>query len=231
MTMRHPDGMHKLALAALIATSALVIIAATVWGIRLFTMSRNQTVTQSTNPANYALGGFPMTGNLAPDFTLTDQFGHQVTLSSLRGREVVLSFIDSRCKTLCPLTATIMYDARVRLGSSAASRVTLVAVNANPAATSVAVVQAWSINHGMLHQWLFLTGTAQQLQSVYHLYNVYVQVSSNELVEHDPILFIIDAQGHERLYFETLDSNSKSDLSSEEVGLEAGMRQWLPQPR
>jgi cytochrome oxidase Cu insertion factor (SCO1/SenC/PrrC family) len=231
MIMQHPGGMQKLARAALIATSALVIIAATVWGIRLFTMSRNQTVTQSTNPANYALGGFPMTGNLAPDFTLTDQFGHQVTLSSLRGREVVLSFIDSRCKTLCPLTANIMYDARVRLGSSAASRVALVAVNANPAATSVAVVQAWSINHGMLHQWLFLTGTAQQLQSVYHLYNVYVQVSSNELVEHDPILFIIDAQGHERLYFETLDSNSKSDLSSEEVGLEAGMRQWLPQPR
>jgi cytochrome oxidase Cu insertion factor (SCO1/SenC/PrrC family) len=228
MIMQHPDSMQKLARAALIATSALVIIAATVWGIRLFTMSRNQTVAQSTNPANYALGGFPMTGNLAPDFTLTDQFGHQVTLSSLRGREVVLSFIDSRCKTLCPLTANIMYDARLRLGSSAASRVALVAVNANPAATSVAVVQAWSINHGMLHQWLFLTGTAQQLQSVYHLYNVYVQVSSNELVEHDPILFIIDAQGHERLYFETLDSNSKSDLSSEEVGLEAGMRQWLP---
>jgi len=194
-------------------------------------MSRNQTVTQSTNPANYAIGGFPMTGNLAPDFTLTDQLGHSVTLSSLRGHEVVLSFIDARCKTLCPLTAQIMYDARVRLGPSAASRVELVAVNANPTATSITAVQAWSINHGMLHQWLFLTGTAQQLQSVYHVYNVYVQVSSNELVEHDPIMFIIDAQGHERLYFETLDSSSKSDLSSEEIGLEAGMRQWLPQPQ
>ena len=37
--MRHPDGMHKLALVALIATSTLVIIAGTAWGIRLFTMS------------------------------------------------------------------------------------------------------------------------------------------------------------------------------------------------
>ncbi len=229
--MRHPDGMQKVARAAFIATSALVIIAATVWGIRLFTMSRNQAVTQSTNPANYAVGGFPMTGNLAPDFALIDQFGHPVTLSSLRGHEVVLAFIDSRCTSLCPLTAQIMYDAKVQLGSSAASRVALVAVNANPTATSIAVVQAWSINHGMLHQWLFLTGTAQQLQSVYRLYNVYVQVSSNGLVEHDPIMFIIDAQGHERLYFETLDSNSQSDLKSQEIGLEAGMRQWLPQPQ
>jgi cytochrome oxidase Cu insertion factor (SCO1/SenC/PrrC family) len=229
--MQHPDSMQKLARAVLIATSTLVIIAGAVWGIRLFAMSRNQAATQSTNPANYPIGGFPMTGNLAPDFTLTDQFGHTVTLSSLRGHEVVLAFIDARCKTLCPLTAQIMYDARVKLGSSAASRVELVAVNANPTATGVPEVQAWSINHGMLHQWVFLTGSAQQLQSVYHVYNVYVQVSSNDLVEHDPIMFIIDAQGHERLYFETLDSNSQSDLKSQEIGLEAGMRQWLPQPQ
>src|SRR6266576_7115256 len=227
MIMRHPDGMQKLTLATYIATTALVIITATVWGSWLFAKSHNQTVTQSTNPANYAIGGFPMTGNLAPDFKLTDQFGHSVTLSSLRGHEIVLAFIDSRCKTLCPLTAQIMYDAKAQLGSSASSRVDLVAVNANPTATSIPEVQAWSINHGMLHQWLFLTGTAQQLQSVYHVYNVYVQVSSNESVEHDPIMFIIDPQGHERLYFETLESNSQSDVKSQEIGLESGMRQWL----
>jgi cytochrome oxidase Cu insertion factor (SCO1/SenC/PrrC family) len=227
--MRYPEGMLKLALAALIATSALVIFAGAVLGIRLLAMSRNQAAAQSTNPANYPIGGFPMAGNLAPDFTLTDQFGHPVTLSSLRGHEVVLAFIDSRCKTLCPLTSTIMYNAKAQLTSSAASQVQLVAVNANPSATSVATVQSWSISHGMLHQWLFLTGATQQLQSVYHMYNVYVQVNSNELVEHDPILFIIDAKGHERLYFETLDSNSQSDVKSQEVGLEAGMRQWLPQ--
>jgi cytochrome oxidase Cu insertion factor (SCO1/SenC/PrrC family) len=230
MTVQHPDGSQKLTLAAFLATTALVIITATVWGIRLFALSHNQAVKQPTNPANYAIGGFPMTGKLAPDFKLTDQFGHSVTLSSLRGHEVVLAFIDSRCKTLCPLTAQIMYDARARLGASVASQIELVAVNANPTATSVVAVQAWSIAHGLLHQWLFLTGTAQQLWSVYHSYNVYVQVSSGGLVAHDPITFIIDAQGHERLYFETLDSNDKTDLNDQVIGLEAGMRQWLPQP-
>ena len=226
--MRHPDGMQKLTLAAYIATTALVIITATVWGIRLFAMSHNQTVTQSTNPANYAIGGFPMTGDLAPDFKLTDQFGHSVALSSLRGHEVVLAFIDSRCKTLCPLTAQIMYDAKVALGASAAGRVELVAINANPTATSIAAVQAWSIAHGMLHQWLFLTGTAKQLQSVYRQYNIYDQVDASGAVVHDSLMLIIDANGRERLYFETLNSNSQADLGSEESGLEAGMRQWLP---
>lgn len=227
--MLHPDGIHKLARAALIATSALVIIAAIIWGVRLFAMSRSQVATSSTNPANYAIGGFPMSGNLAPDFRLTDQFGHSFTLSSLRGHEVVLAFIDARCKTLCPLTAQIMYYAKSQLSASAASQVDLVAVNANPTATSVTEVQSWSIQHGMLHQWEFVTGTAQQLNAVYHLYNVYVQVSSNDLVEHDPITFIIDANGHERLYYETLDSNAQADLKDQEIGLEDGMRQWLPQ--
>jgi len=230
MTMRHPDGLQKLTLAAFLATTALVIITATVWGIRLFALSRNQAVTQSTNPANYAIGGFPMSGKLAPDFTLTDQFGHSVTLSSLRGHEVVLAFIDSRCKTLCPLTAEIMYDAKVALGASVASRIELVAVNANPTATSVVAVQNWSIAHGLLHQWLFLTGTAQQLWSVYHSYHVYVQVNSGGLVAHDAATIIIDAKGRERLYFETLNSNDKTDLNDQVIGLEAGMRQWLPQP-
>ena len=225
--MQRREGMQKLALAALVATSFLVIFAGAVWGFRHLAIA--QTQTQSTNPSNYALGGFPMPGNLAPNFTLSDQFGHPLTLSSLRGQEVVLAFIDSRCKTLCPLTSTIMYNAKIQLASPASNKIQLIAVNANPTATSIATVQAWSIDHGMLHQWEFLTGSAQQLQSVYSRYNVYVKVDSNGVLEHDPIIFIIDAQGHERLYFETLDSNSQADLKSQELGLEAGMKQWLPQ--
>jgi len=224
--MWHPNGIHELARATFIATSALVIVAATAWGIRLLAMHGNQPTAQ---PAHMAIGGFPMPGNHAPDFNLVDQFGHSDTLASMRGREVVLAFIDSRCTSLCPLTAEIMYDARARLGPSAASRIALVAINANPTATSIPVVQAWSIKHGMLHQWLFLTGTAQQLQSVYHLYGIYVQVDASGQDVHDPATLIIDANGRERLYFETLDSNSQSDLSDEIIGLEAGMRQWLPQ--
>src|SRR5581483_5367942 len=144
--MRHSDGLHKMALAALIATSTLVVIAATAWGVRFFaTMHSSQTARSSTNPSDYALGGFPMPGNRAPDFTLTDQFNQSITLSSLHGHEVVLAFIDARCKTLCPLTAQIMYNAKARLGTTVASQVELVAVNANPDATSLTEVQAWSI--------------------------------------------------------------------------------------
>lgn len=228
--MRHPDIVRKLALAALIATSLLVVIAGTYWVVRLVAQRAVPAAVPVQIPAaNSAYLGLPINGDMAPDFNLVDQFGHPVSLSSLRGQEVVLAFIDSRCTSLCPLTANIMYNAKAQLGASASSRVTLVAVNANPTATSVATVQAWSINHGMLHQWLFLTGTPQQLQAVYHRYGVYVQVDASGNDIHDASTYIIDAQGHERLLFETLDSNSLPDLKSEESGLVIGMRQWLPQ--
>ena len=227
--MRHPDSVRKLALAALIATSLLVVIVGSIWVSRLIVLHTRpaETPVQAVNTS--AILGFPINGDMAPDFNLVDQFGHPVSLSSLRGQEIVLAFIDSRCTSLCPLTANIMYNAKAQLGASAASRVTLVAINANPTATSIATVQAWSINHGMLHQWLFLTGSPQQLQDVYHRYGVYVRVDASGNDVHDASMYIIDAQGHERLLFETLDSNSKPDLNSEESGLAIGMRQWLPQ--
>src|SRR5579885_3015945 len=155
-----------------------VLMAATVWGIRTIAASQAQQTATAQDTSNI-VGGFPINGTLAPDFTLVDQFGKSVTLSSLRGHEVVLAFIDARCTSLCPLTAQVMYNAKAMLGSSDAGKVDLVAVNANPEATSIAEVQAWSINHGMLHQWEFLTGPAKQLNAIYHQYDIAVEVQAN----------------------------------------------------
>jgi protein SCO1/2 len=49
-------------------------------------------------PADY-----PRRAAAARDFTLTDQHGARVTLSGLRGRPVVVSFVFAHCQTMCPL--------------------------------------------------------------------------------------------------------------------------------
>ncbi len=224
--MQHPDRMQKGMVALFIATTVLVIMVGTVWGVRLFTKAHSQA---PATQIDMAIGGFPLKGRIAPDFKLINQFNQPVALSSLHGHEVVLAFIDARCITLCPLTAEILYNAKTQLGLSSSKQIMLVAVNTNTDATSVAEVQAWSIKHGMLHQWSFLTGSAKQLQAVYHDYQVYDQMNTDGSNVHDPATFIIDASGHEQLYFETLNSNSTSDLRDEVGGLKAGMQQWLPQ--
>ena len=70
-----------------------------------------------------------------------------------------MAFIDTRCTTVCPLTAAILRNALHRIGPRAAANVDLVAINANPTATRISDVCRFSAENGMLHEWEYLTGT------------------------------------------------------------------------
>jgi cytochrome oxidase Cu insertion factor (SCO1/SenC/PrrC family) len=135
----------------------------------------------------------------APDFTLTDQFGQQVSLHSFRGKVVILAFNDSECTTICPLTTTAMVQAKQMLGR-AGGDVQLLGVDANPAATSLEDVRSYSEVHGMMREWRFLTGSLAQLSRVWKAYAVQADVEHG-LISHTPALFMIDPEGREaRLY-------------------------------
>jgi cytochrome oxidase Cu insertion factor (SCO1/SenC/PrrC family)/thiol-disulfide isomerase/thioredoxin len=129
----------------------------------------------------------------APDFTLSDQFGKPVSLSSFRGKVVVLAFNDSECTTICPLTTSAMVQAKAMLGP-AARRVQLLGIDANPQATSLEDVLSYSEVHGMLHQWHFLTGSTAQLRRVWKAYSIGVQIDQRQ-VDHSPAVFVIDSTG------------------------------------
>ena len=85
-----------------------------------------------------SLGGKP-----APDVKLVNQFGQPMSLSQFRGRVVMLSFEDSECTTVCPLTTQSMVLAKELLGK-AGSSVQLLGVDANPDAIKVADVMDYS---------------------------------------------------------------------------------------
>ncbi len=137
----------------------------------------------------------------APDFTLEDQFGRSVSLSQFRGKVVVLAFVDDQCTTICPLTTQSMAMARRLLGPAAA-RVVLLGVNANPLHTSVQDVETYSLQHGLLHGWDFLTGSEAQLKEVWSNYGIAVQISQGA-IDHTPALYVIDRQGRERRIYLT----------------------------
>jgi cytochrome oxidase Cu insertion factor (SCO1/SenC/PrrC family) len=131
--------------------------------------------------------------SVAPGFTLTDQFGQPVSLSSYRGKVVILAFNDSECTTVCPLTTAAMVDAKAMLGA-AGSQVQLLGIDANPKANTVDDVLSYSELHGMLYQWRYLTGSLPQLRSVWKAYSVGVSISQNQ-IDHEPAIFVINQQG------------------------------------
>jgi cytochrome oxidase Cu insertion factor (SCO1/SenC/PrrC family)/thiol-disulfide isomerase/thioredoxin len=173
-------------------TAAAVLLALVVVLGALLTRS-------SSSPPASTLSGNPnldpgttLTG-VAPHFTLTDQFGAPASLSSYKGKVVILAFNDSECTTICPLTTSAMVDAKAMLGA-AGSQVQLLGIDANPTATAVSDVRSYSEAHGMMHQWRFLTGSVAQLKQVWQAYKIDVAIEQGQ-IDHTPALFVIDPQG------------------------------------
>ncbi len=150
----------------------------------------------------------------APDFSLTDQFGKQVSLRSFRGKVVMLAFNDPVCTTVCPLTTTAMVQAKALLGA-AGSQVQLLGVGANPTATEVKWVRAYSEAHQMMHQWHFLTGSVARLKRVWRDYGIEAQLVNGQ-IDHTPALYVIDQRGRlSRLYMTQMAYSSVGQLGQE----------------
>jgi cytochrome oxidase Cu insertion factor (SCO1/SenC/PrrC family) len=136
----------------------------------------------------------------APNFTLTSQNGGSVALTSLRGKVVLLTFLDPVCTTDCPLIAQEMRLADTLLGTKARS-VELVAVVANPTYTSTAYTQAFDRQEdlGQVPNWLYLTGSLSQLDAVWHHYGIEVEnLPAGAMSAHNDLAFVISAKGEEQ---------------------------------
>jgi cytochrome oxidase Cu insertion factor (SCO1/SenC/PrrC family) len=136
----------------------------------------------------------------APGFALTDQNGRRVSLASLHGKAVLLTFLDPVCVTDCPLEAQEFRQAGVLLGADA-SKVRLVAVNLNPLYSAVAYTQAFDRQERLasVPNWLFLTGSPAQLRPVWRQYGVASQtVAAGAMVAHSDIAFVIGPDGRMR---------------------------------
>jgi cytochrome oxidase Cu insertion factor (SCO1/SenC/PrrC family) len=136
----------------------------------------------------------------APAFSLTDQDGHQVSLASLRGKVVLLTFLDPVCTSDCPLIAQEFRDADQLLGASA-HRVVLVAIVANPLYHTVAYTQAFDRQEGLaaVPNWLYLTGSLAQLQQAWRNYAVAADIlAPGGMVAHSDVAYVIDQAGRTR---------------------------------
>jgi len=169
--------------------------------------------------------GTRLPGTAAPGFTLTSQFGAPVSLRQFRGQAVVLAFVDSECTTICPLSTVSMTEAVRMLGPAAARHVQLLGIDANPDATAVSDVRAYSTSHQMLHSWNFLTGSKSQLEAVWRDYHVYVAASHGD-IDHEPAIYLIDPDGRERILYLTQMAYASVQQQAELIA--SGLSQMLP---
>ena len=153
----------------------------------------------------------------APAFSLTDQSGSQVSLASLRGKVVLLTFLDPVCTSDCPLIAQEFREADQLLGGRAHD-VELVAIVANPVYRSAAYTRSFDRQEGLaaVPNWLYLTGSLSQLQHTWSSYGVTAQiVQAGGMAAHNDVAYVIDRNGHTRseLNFDPGPGTSSSESS------------------
>jgi cytochrome oxidase Cu insertion factor (SCO1/SenC/PrrC family) len=238
MMRRHPRhvevgaGLRKLRSRATLACCLAVAAAFAAVGCASSSSSASSPAQSAMSAANEAAMqnpnldlGTSLYGEHAPDIKLVNQFGQPMSLSQFRGRVVILAFSDSECTTVCPLTTQSMVLAKELLGKAGES-VQLLGVDANPDATKVSDVMAYSRAHSMVNQWDFLTGSLAQLKAVWKSYNIEVQIEAGQ-IDHTPALYVINQKGIlEKLYLTTMAYSSVTQsaqvLATEVSGLLPG---------
>jgi cytochrome oxidase Cu insertion factor (SCO1/SenC/PrrC family) len=210
---------------AMIVTVATVLVAAVVVSSVYLILRRDQNSASGQNlrasgiPASVStslanlMSLSPVPGARAPGFTLTDQQGRTMPLSSFRGKVVVLEFMDPHCTDICPLVSDEFIDAYHDLGP-AAGRVVFAAVNVNQYHAAVGDMAQYSGEHQLssIPSWHFFTGPVPRLQSVWHAYGIEVEAPNPDAdIVHTSAVYFIDPQGQEKfLASPMVDHNKKN---------------------
>ncbi len=139
--------------------------------------------------------GYPRTDRPAPDFDLVDQTGATVTLESLHGRPVLLTFAYAHCQTICPVIVRTVSYAAERLGdlSPAVVVVTLDPWRDTPSSLA-SLAESWDL--GELGQAHVLSGEVPEVQAVLEAYEV---PSDRDLktgeITHPALVYLLDPEG------------------------------------
>lgn len=141
------------------------------------------------------LGSRPPAGLVAPDFALRDQAGALVRMRDLRGKVVLLTFLDTRCTDACPIIGEQIRAALARLSAEERRRVEALAISVNPRNDTPGAVRAYVRRHrleGGLH---YLTGSARELRPVWQAFYVIASLDTGDANVHSAPVRIFDPRG------------------------------------
>jgi protein SCO1/2 len=131
----------------------------------------------------------------APPFRLVDQRGRRVSLATVHGEQVLLTFLDSRCKGMCPLEGREL--AAVGRAMAPAERPVLLVVSVDPWADTPQSERVFAARARWQLRWRWLNGSERALRAVWRKYLIAVKPTQAD-VSHSAALYLIDGDGFER---------------------------------
>jgi cytochrome oxidase Cu insertion factor (SCO1/SenC/PrrC family) len=170
-----------------------------------------RTIGQQSAPAAMPLSDGPAatwapSAHRAPEFRLTDQNGTVVSLKALRGRPVLVTFIDPLCRNYCPIEAQRLNDV-VRTFPQG-SKPVIVAVSVNVYGNARSILMEDASKWKLVPQWRWAIGRRAALSRVWNAYHVEVLTQTKTVagitvhtIAHTEGAYLIDAKGYQRALF------------------------------
>lgn len=134
-------------------------------------------------------------GDLIPDFALTDQTGHTVRLSQMRGGPVAVTFLYTRCPiaTACPMTATKFAKLDSLLKERGFGKILTITVDPEHDTPKVLAEYAKHLGADPA-RWKFLTGDPKAIADVATSFGVLYYPDAGQVV-HGQAAAVVDPAG------------------------------------
>jgi protein SCO1/2 len=136
-----------------------------------------------------------------PPFALHDQNGRRVSLAAQRGKLVLLTFLYTHCKDVCPLTAQNL-SAAVRLLGRRSKEVRVLAVSVDPRGDTPAAVGRFVRLHRLVPQFHYLIGSRAELAPIWNEYSVTSVRRVKGDVDHTLYTVLADTTGKARVLYD-----------------------------
>jgi protein SCO1/2 len=187
----------------------LIVLVALLTAIGVVLVTHPSSSSSATTAASTEFDGPTMPPGLrAANFSLTDQYGHRVTLSHYRGQVVVLTFIHSLCKDTCPFMVEQIKGALNDLPGSGRG-VPTIGVSVAPAQDTVHNRKAFLSKHELTGRLAFVSGPMSAMRRVWHAFAIQPVTPK---VDHSTFVLLIDKRGFERIGF-AADQLTPEDLA------------------
>jgi protein SCO1/2 len=132
-----------------------------------------------------------------PDEELLDQNGRTVHFYSdlIKGKVVVISFMFTSCRFVCPLQTTSLSNLQQALGERFGSRVHFVSISLDPETDNPKRLKDWALQSGAKPGWTFITGKKTRIDKVVRAFTG----GSAEKGEHSPVIYLGNGSTNEWL--------------------------------
>jgi protein SCO1 len=192
MLSRRRSAAYGAALAALLATALAGCSSASK------PATSSDAATAPTDASGFDGASLPGGGPAVADFTLRDQRGSRVSLSSYRGQVTIVAFPYTTCDATCTVIAEQIRGALDEL----ARPVAVLLVSADPAADTPARIERFLARTSLGGRARYLTGTRAQLRRVWRSFRVVPASAGAHAFDQSASVFLLDRAGRERVIYQ-----------------------------